>query len=165
MRGVERAMGMSDDVWKRHASPWSVWTRVPILPLLALAVWSRVWLGWWALVPLIVLAVWTWLNPRIFSPPATTKNWASRATFGERVWMNRKNIPISPHHVTAVRVLLVPTTLGLPVLIWGLYALDIWPTLLGLVLTLGGKLWFLDRMVWIYMDMRSTDDTYASWEY
>ncbi len=29
---------MSDSVWERHANPWSVWTRYPCLPLLALAV-------------------------------------------------------------------------------------------------------------------------------
>ena len=35
-RAMERLMGMSDQVWARHASPWSVYSRFAILPLLAL---------------------------------------------------------------------------------------------------------------------------------
>ncbi|GAB4171198.1 MAG: hypothetical protein Fur0032_10390 [Terrimicrobiaceae bacterium] len=27
-----------------------------------------------------------------------------------------------------------------------------WPTALGLILTYTGKLWFLDRMVWLYRE-------------
>ena len=44
---LERLMKMDDAAWKRHANPWSAWTRTLILPLLALTVWSRVWIGWW----------------------------------------------------------------------------------------------------------------------
>ena len=48
---------MTPEVWARHANPWSGWTRVAILPLFVLAIWSRAWLGWWALVPLALLVV------------------------------------------------------------------------------------------------------------
>jgi hypothetical protein len=37
----------------------------------------------------------------------------------------------------------------MPILIWGIYTLALWPTLLGLLVTYTGKLWFLDRMVWL----------------
>ena len=42
---------MSDDSWMRHANPWSVWTRYAAFPVLIAAIWSRVWIGWWALLP------------------------------------------------------------------------------------------------------------------
>jgi hypothetical protein len=45
---AERFMGMSDDVWSRHANPRSGWSRMTIPPLFALAVWSRDWIGWWS---------------------------------------------------------------------------------------------------------------------
>jgi hypothetical protein len=50
-------------------------------------------------------------------------------------------------------------------LIWGLVDLSIWPTLLGVVLVYLGKLWFIDRMVWIYQDMKDENLEYQSWLY
>ncbi len=52
-------MGMSDEVWKRHANPWSGWTRVAMFPFWFLAIWSWTWIGWWAFVPVYILCVWT----------------------------------------------------------------------------------------------------------
>ena len=43
---------MDDKTWSRHANPWSVWTRFLVFPILALAIWSRVWLGWYSLIPI-----------------------------------------------------------------------------------------------------------------
>ncbi len=45
---IARLFSMSDETWKKHANPWSVWTRVTALPALVVAVWSRVWIGHWA---------------------------------------------------------------------------------------------------------------------
>jgi len=158
-------MAMSDASWKRHANPWSVWTRIPILPLLAFSIWSRVWIGWWCLVPIAALFVWTFLNPRAFAPPAATDNWASMATFGERVWLNRKSRPIPEHHVRFSTVLNTVIALGMVPFVYGLYAFDALAVLLGLVLIILGKLWFLDRMVWLYQDTKNRDTEYASWLY
>lgn len=45
-RLAEGLMGMDDQSWLSHANPLSVWTRILTpLPLLILAVWSRVWIG------------------------------------------------------------------------------------------------------------------------
>jgi len=52
---IATAFGMSDGVWMRHANPWSFATRVPVLPLLVLAIWSRAWWGAWALVPVAAI--------------------------------------------------------------------------------------------------------------
>ncbi|MEQ8820690.1 MAG: hypothetical protein RLY93_10625 [Sumerlaeia bacterium] len=154
---------MADATWKRHASPWSVWTRAATLPFLALAVWSRVWLGWYALVPVGGVAFWLWINPRLFPPPKSTDNWGSKATFGERVWLNRKSIPVPRHHQVAINWLLTIATLGTIAMVYGLIWLDFWPTVLGVAVTYLGKMWFLDRMVWLYEDMRPKNPEYASW--
>jgi hypothetical protein len=164
-RAVSAAFGMTDEVWRRHANPWSVWTRVPLIPLMALAVWSRVWIGGWALVPFASLVIWTWLNPRIFPPPASTRNWASKGVLGERVWLARDRHPIPDHHRRATILLSVLIFLGTPLLIWGLYALAIWPTLLGAVIIVLCKLWFVDRMVWLYEDMMDQVPEYKCWHY
>lgn len=150
---IARAFGMDDATWARHANPWSVWTRVPILLLFAPAIWSRVWIGWWALLPVGLLILWTWINPRAFPPPRTLDHWASRAVLGERLWIDRHRTPIPPHHRLAPHILSALSTLGLPFLLYGLCVLHFWSTLLGLALVYFGKLWFLDRMAWLARDM------------
>ena len=164
-RRIAELFGMTDAVWARHANPWSVWTRMSTLPLLVLAVWSRDWIGWWALVPTAAAILWTWLNPRVFPRPRSTDNWGSRAVLGERVWLNRAEVPVPPHHRRAPHILAAISALGLIALIWGLAALEVWPTVLGVALVYLGKFWFLDRMVWLYEDMKDTDPRYRSWLY
>ena len=156
---------MDDITWGRHANPWSVWTRFIILPVLALVIWSRVWLGWYSLIPIGLVLFWTWLNPRVFSKPKTTKRWSSKAVLGERVWLKRKELSVPQHHLKAILVLNVLTASGVPFLIWGLYTFLIWPTILGVLLVYAGKMWFLDRMVWLYEDMKNASPEYKSWLY
>jgi hypothetical protein len=54
---------------------------------------------------------------------------------------------------------------GLILLAFGLYALDPWPTVFGMTLVMVGKLWFVDRMVWLYEDMKNASPEYQSWLY
>lgn len=164
-RLIATAFRMDDTAWRRHANPWSVWTRAATLPFLVLAVWGRAWIGWWSLVPIGILVVWLWLNPRIFPSPRSTDNWASKSVLGERVWLNRKQVPLPPHHRLAPLILSFVSLTGAIVLIWGLIALLIWPTLLGTTIVYLGKLWFLDRMVWLYEDMKDARPEYREWLY
>lgn len=162
---IAQWFAMSDEVWLRHANPWSVWTRVTALPLLILAIWSRTWVGGWFLVLIAAAMAWLWFNPRIFPKPRSTDNWASKAVLGERVWLNRRNIPIPKHHRLMPNLLKGVSLMGLPFLVWGLWQMQIWSTLMGVILMLGGKLWFVDRMVWLYEDMKDEDPEYKSWIY
>ncbi|HEU4886174.1 MAG TPA: DUF6653 family protein [Longimicrobium sp.] len=164
-RAVAQAFGMDERTWARHANPWSVWTRYTALPLLVLAVWSRVWLGWWSIGPVALAVLWTWGNPRLFPVPSSTDNWASRAVLGERVWMARGRVPLPSHHRRAPHLLSALAGLGVPFLSWGLYRLEPWPTLFGVLLVFCGKLWFLDRMVWLYQDMQNAHPDYRRWLY
>lgn len=168
-RSVEQALAMwfrmTDDVWARHANPWSVWTRFSCLPLLALSIWSRVWIGVWAWIPVFLTLLWTWSNPRVFARPLSTDNWASRAVLGERVWLNRGRIPVPAHHRGIVTVLNGMTALGVLVGIYGLVYLRPVETAAGVILVMVLKAWFLDRMVWLYDEMRTANFTYRSWLY
>jgi len=162
---VTKVFGLNDETWMQHSNPWSVWTRMVILPFIALAVWSHVWIGWYSALVVGLLIFWTWINPRFFNKPKSTKYWSSKAVFGERVWLNKKEHPIPKHHLRAILILNVITGSGLPFLIAGLYYLNIWSVILGLVLVVLGKMWFLDRMVWVYEDMKGKSEEYSSWEY
>ncbi|MEW2914437.1 DUF6653 family protein [Leisingera sp. JC11] len=159
----ERLMRMDDAAWARHANPWSVFSRMSVLPLMTLAIWSRVWLGWGGLLPVLLVLAWTWWNPRAFAPPASTDNWASRGTFGERVFLNRAQVPIPRHHEQWAKGLAWVSAVGVIPWVHGLWALNPGTTLAGLILMIGGKLWFVDRMAWLYQDMKDKHPSYAGW--
>src|SRR3982750_4469308 len=111
-RSILKAFAMDQATWERHANPWSVWTRVATLPFWVLAIWSRTVLGWWALLPIGVLAFWTWFNPRLFPRPHSTDNWASKGVMGERVWVNRGKVEIPKHHRRMPYILATVGTVG-----------------------------------------------------
>ena len=148
-------MGMSDAVWQRHTNPLSGWSRMSILPLFALAIWSRVWLGWWCLIPIGLVLFWTWWNPRAFAIPENTDNWMSKGVLGERIWLDRKSQRIATHHTRAIGIISVLPIFGLVPFAYGLIYFDLPAMIFGLVLTIVFKLWFLDRMVWLYEDVSS----------
>ena len=162
---VEKFFHMTDEVWERHANPWSCWTRFPCLPAFSIAIWSRVWLGWLSLAPVFVVCLWTWLNPRVFGKPRSTDHWASRAVLGERVWLKHPKSEIPIHHLKALRIIQIIILIGSIQIVYGLVALHLWLLILGNVIIILGKMWFLDRMVWLYQDLREEKEEYQSWLY
>ena len=43
-----------------------------VLPLPVASTWSRVWLGWWCIVPLLLSVIWLFINPIFFASPRST---------------------------------------------------------------------------------------------
>lgn len=153
-KGISKVFGLDDETWLRHANPKSVWTRFIILPFFVLAIWSRTWISWYALIPITVLVIWTAINPKFFKKPATTKSWSSKCVLGEKVWTNRKEIEVPNEHKTMINILTLIQLTGLVTLVFGLYYFNFWQTITGTVLIYLGKMWFLDRMVWLFEDMK-----------
>lgn len=160
---AEKLMVMDEEAWQRHASPLSVYSRFTILPLLSLSIWSKEWIGVWAIIPILISVAWVWLNPRVFSAPKNTNSWASIGTFGERIYLQRSKVAIPGHHLRMCHLLSSLSAFGVPILIYGLYTLDAGIVVLGNVWVMAFKAWFVDRMVWIYMDLKDTNPEYASW--
>ena len=79
--------------------------------------------------------------------------------------MNRKKIPVPSHHRYLPNILSVVGAVGAIPFVWGLYLLEIWPTVLGGVVIVMSKVWFADRMVWIFEDMKDVTPEYRSWLY
>ncbi|TYB51146.1 hypothetical protein FXF51_54235 [Nonomuraea sp. PA05] len=140
-----RMAGMSEEAWRRHANPWSVWTRFAAIPLAILAIWSRAWIGWWALVPLALVVLWLWANPHAFPPIDRPVAWSSRGIYGERLWLeDRSRMPAG--FAVVQRFWTAGALAGLALLVWGLIALTVWPTVLGATLIVYGQLWRIDRL-------------------
>lgn len=163
-RAVAGLFRLDDAAWKRHANPWSVILRFTVLPVLIPAFWSRLYLGWWATAPIILALFWTWANPHIFPAPKSFDHWTSRAVLGERVWLNRDKVPVPVHHRTVPNILSAVSGIGLVFVIWGVLVFDLWPVLFGTVIVYLGKLWFIDRMVWLWQDMKDATEEYRSWQ-
>lgn len=151
---IAKVFKLQGDNWIRHANPWSVWTRFATLPFLILGIWSRVWIGWYSLIPITVLVFWLFINPSLFAKPKNLDNWGSKSVLGEKFWTERKQNPVRNHHKTPVLILLILQVVGTVVLTVGLWKLEIYPTIIGTIIIYLSKMWFLDRMVWVYEEMK-----------
>ena len=159
---MAKAFGLEGDAWQRHANPLSVYTRIPIPPLLVAAIWSRTRIGWRSLGPVGLVCAWTAINPRAFPPPRSLDHWASKGVLGETYWTKRKEVPVPPRHRVAPNVLGAVSALGVPFIARGLVVQDGWMALFGLAVQMAGKIWFIDRMAILYDDVApagSTNDT------
>ncbi|SCM66612.1 DUF6653 family protein [Donghicola eburneus] len=165
-RKVAQAFRLTDENWMKHANPWSVWTRYSVLPLIVLAFWSRLWIGWWCMIPGVASLLWMFFNPIFFAKPKSTRNWASRSVLGERVYLNRDKIEIPDVHKTPLySILNITSFAGMLIAIWAIIYYSIWATVLGVSLAYLGKSWYLDRMVWLYEMMKSENEEYLKWDY
>lgn len=129
---------MEKETWERHSNPWSVWTRILTNPLAYVPVWNR---SWRQAIP---VALWFWLNPRLFPPPEDDSSCATRGVLGEQLWTASQREKLSP---------------DFPMILNAMSALFAIPAVhaaynrrLGRTLPLGGfaltfKMWFVDRMV------------------
>ncbi|MEV0649430.1 DUF6653 family protein [Phytomonospora sp. NPDC050363] len=153
---IAAAFRMSDEAWRRHANPWSVWTRFAAIPLMLAAIWSRTWIGWWSLLPIAAVVVWLWLNPRAFPPVDSPRSWTARGIYGERRWLADKSA-ISADHRGVLRLLIGLGVAGFAMIAWGLVALEIWPTVFGATLVVVGQLWRIDRLGLFYTEVTARD--------
>ena len=155
---IAKIFNLEGDNWMKHANPWSIWTRFATLPFLILAIWSRTWIGYYSLIPIIILILWLLINPTLFKKPKSIDNWGSKAVIGEKHWSERKNISVLKHHKTPIMILTIIQTIGGIILMIGLWRLEINLTIIGTITVYLSKMWFLDRMVWIFEDITKTNN-------
>jgi hypothetical protein len=148
-RGLERFFGLDETGWARHANPWSVWTRAAILPALTLAIWSRDWIGWWCLIPVLAIVFFAKANPRLFPAVDRNEGWVWAAVMGEKLWVagDPRIAQTNLHWAGLFTILQAPA-----VALWLTGLVFQWPllTVIGVVAVLGAKLLFLIEMTKIY---------------
>ncbi len=161
-----KVFNLIDKDWMKHANPISIRTRYSVLPIIVISFWSRMWIGWWCLLPGVLSIFWMFFNPVVFQKPESTKNWASKSVLGERIYLNRDKVQIPDHHaVPLYHILSIVSIAGMLLVIWSTIYYFAWGAALGIVIVYLGKSWFLDRMVWLYEDMKNESEIYSSWEY
>lgn len=67
-------------VFRRHAHPFSAWSRLLSAPLLLVPLWTR---RWWLYVP---IGTWFAVNPVMTPPARDMSSFATRAILGEESW-------------------------------------------------------------------------------
>jgi len=107
------------------------------------------------------------VDPLLFPPPRSTRNWTSRSVFGERIWTERGKVELPAQFrgsgvTNATDAIQVA---GLAVMAYGLVEPDLLAVVSGLLITQTAKAWFLDRMVLLFEHMKAGNPTYAAWEY
>jgi hypothetical protein len=50
-------------------------------------------------------------------------------------------------------------------MLWGLWRRDAAMTFLSMAIVMLAKTWFVDRMVWLFEDLKDTNPEYRSWLY
>lgn len=154
LKRYAQAAGMTDEAWKRHANPWSVWTRFAAIPLMMLAIWSRAWIGWWSLAPVALVVVWLIVNPHAFPAIEQPTSWAAKGIYGEKLWFQNRSL-VSGDHRKVQRLLIAVGSAGFALLAWGLIALEVWPAVFGATLVVLGQLWRIDRLGQLYESHRA----------
>ena len=129
---------LSERVWRRHSSPWSVWTRVLSYPLVYLPFWNRSWKQGAA------VAVWLAVNPVIFPEPKDDSSWATRGVLGEKLWMAER-----PRDV--ISLLNIASGIVGVVGIVAAYRRRLWPMVLCAIAGFLLVLWGIDRYA-VYYD-------------
>ena len=107
--------------------------------------------GMGALIAVGLALLWIWVNPRAFPPPKTIDNWMSKGVYGERIYLAHRS-ELAAHHRRAAAVLSWLSLPGLIIMAWGLWAFWWEGAIFGTLLAMLPKIWFVDRMVWIFED-------------
>ncbi|MDV8001522.1 DUF6653 family protein [Rhodococcus sp. IEGM 1408] len=68
-------------MFRRHAHPFSAWSRLLTAPLLLVPLWTR---RWWLYVP---IGAWFAVNPVMTPPAHDVSSFATRAILGEESWI------------------------------------------------------------------------------
>ena len=69
--------------------------------------------------------------------------------YGEKLWLQERD-RVPPDILKVLRLLVPIAAAGFVLLVYGLVALQVWPTIFGATLIVLGQLWRIDRLVMLY---------------
>lgn len=136
---------LSEKTWERHANPWSGWTRVLSIPVLAVGLYLH---NFWILGAVVV---WVIINPVIFPKPKSVDSWMSKGVLGEQLYFKdgkkfKKDLP------TLLNILNIPIFAAFLYFGW---QQNVEAMVLAGILAMTIKFWFIDRMVRLQEDEQS----------
>ena len=152
----------NEAVWERRAHPLGFWIRLAVVPLLVATLWARQWIDPGFLIILLALVLLAWLAERAFPGPGAASSWPVRACLGERLVAEHRTLPMGVSNAL-LRTLVVIGGIGTVIAVSGAILFDASLAVGGLVLMLGAKLVFFDRVGRAWRTAAESDDEVASW--
>jgi hypothetical protein len=143
-----KTFGLNEENWKKHANPWSVWSRMAAFVVMIAAIFARELFGWWTLAFIGAGIIFMFLNTRIFPGVDQPRRWDEKGIYGEKLWTLKDEAAAG--HRKAINLLIGIAGIGLPIMVYGLIVVEAWPTVFGLSLVFVSQLWQIDRFVAIY---------------
>lgn len=141
---------MKEKTWEQHANPISGFTRIISYPLVFLPIWflsdfiSNPYKYWYIAAIGLIAILWFTVNPRLFKKPKTFDHYLSRGVLGEKIWTeDRKKDTIA----TILTIVLAPFFL---ISLYTTYMQMFWEMMFFASVPFILKLWFIDRMVFLY---------------
>ncbi len=138
---------LSKRIWRKHANPWSGWTRVLGLYMIPIALWYH---NWYFLGVLIVFFV---VNPILFPETKSKNSWMSKSILGEEMWL-KKGI----FQKDFSTVLNIFNGFFFFIMIYSAYVNLLEITISSTILSSVFKLWYLDRMVFYYQKEKAENN-------
>jgi len=140
-------------VWRRHANPWSGWTRAATTPVLVYALYRRDW-------RLVAAALgWIVVNPVAFPPPERTDAWMTRGVLAEREWLRQGNGTVGFSWPNVINLLNAPTTLYVG---WATFRRRPLHAVVGTTLLMALKLRWMDEII-DRTGVRGLDEPFDAW--
>ena len=134
---------LSKRIWRKHANPWSGWTRVLGLYFIPIALWYH---NWYLLGGLILFFV---VNPMLFPESKSKNSWMSKSILGEEMWL-KKGI----FQKDFSTVLNIFNGSFFFIMIYSAYTNLLEITISSTILSSVFKLWYLDRMAFYYQKQK-----------
>ncbi|MDF1695779.1 MAG: hypothetical protein P1U56_08115 [Saprospiraceae bacterium] len=164
-RKLSKLCGKKAKTLAKNTNPFNVLTQYLLLPILIVLLWNRQWLGWIYIFPLVLIMYWLIFNP-VFPKYSSKNRWASKAILGTDIYLNRDKIPIPTHHkIVILQFLQVIFFCGVVGSIGSAIYYSICGVTIGMTVAYLTRSWILDRMVWLYEDMKDTKEELEQWEF
>lgn len=149
--GGDPLLGSTEADGARGHDRWDVALDLASAPLLALALWSRAWLGWWAVLPVALAVALPFLNRRPRRPPVRPDAWTFRSAVGPPLLLRRWAAIPAPARAEAAALWSLKLVLHLAVLV-GAWAFALWPVVLCAAAEVVVGLRLRDRMARLVAD-------------
>jgi Family of unknown function (DUF6653) len=148
----------------KPAGSIATYAKVVAPALITAALWSHVWVGTTASVALTLVAVFFVVAiARIRRQTQSSRGWAVAVSFGERIWLNRLQIPIPGELNAKLTVLYLSFWTGTLVALSGGFTASAILTATGLIVAYTAMIVYFQKLVRLYRTMKEKEPLYRFW--